>query len=58
MTLFRHCSGCGDERAFDRPPCADGHGDDCPEWACVECGMAILIGDAPEIPVIVRSRAA
>ena len=38
-----HCSVCGDERPFERPPCADGHGDLCPELACVDCGTAILI---------------
>ncbi len=58
MTLTRHCSVCDGARRFEQPPCADGHGADCPEWACVECGLAILIGDAPEIPVIVRYRAA
>jgi hypothetical protein len=39
----RHCSTCGDERPFERPPCADGHGDLCPELACADCGTAILI---------------
>jgi hypothetical protein len=58
MTLTRHCSACGGERPFEQPPCADGHDADCPEFACAECGMAIVIGDAPELPVIVRSRAA
>jgi hypothetical protein len=58
MTLTRHCSVCDDERDFEQPPCADGHGAACPEFACSVCGMAIVIGDAPELPVIVRSRAA
>jgi hypothetical protein len=58
MTLTLHCSVCDDERGFEQPPCADGHGDECPEFACVECGMAILIGDAPEPPVFVRAQAA
>lgn len=58
MTLTLHCSVCDDERCFEQPPCADGHGADCPEYACVECGMAIVVGDAPRPPVIVRSRAA
>lgn len=58
MTHTRHCSACDGERQFEQPPCADDHGPDCPEYACVECGMAILIGDAPQTPVIVRSRAA
>ncbi|MFB4314645.1 hypothetical protein [Actinomadura sp. 21ATH] len=39
-----YCSTCGDEREFERPPCQDGHGPDCPELACVECGSAVLTG--------------
>jgi hypothetical protein len=58
MTLTRHCSVCDDERSFEQPPCADGHGTDCPEFACSVCGMAIMVGDAPQPPVVVRSRAA
>jgi hypothetical protein len=43
-TLSVHrCAVCGDERPFERPPCADGHGDLCPELACVDCGTAILL---------------
>lgn len=29
---------------FEQPPCPDGHGAECPERACVECGEAVLIG--------------
>lgn len=58
MTLTLHCSVCDDERAFEQPPCADDHGADCPEYACVECGLAIVVGDAPRPAVIVRSWAA
>ncbi|MFC5183363.1 hypothetical protein [Actinomadura harenae] len=39
-----YCSTCGDERRFERTPCLDGHGADCPERACVECGAAVLAG--------------
>ncbi|MCP2336022.1 hypothetical protein [Actinomadura rupiterrae] len=39
-----YCSTCGDERRFERTPCLDGHGPDCPERACVECGAAVLVG--------------
>jgi hypothetical protein len=42
--LLRRCSSCGRERPFEQPPCRDGHGDDCPECACIDCGEAILIG--------------
>ncbi len=41
------CIACGDERIFEQPPCSDGHGDDCPEWACTSCGAAVLVGPAP-----------
>lgn len=48
----RHCPDCADERAFVRPPCDDGHGLDCPDLACLECGFALVVGllvvlDAP-----------
>lgn len=42
--LVWYCSACGDERAFERPPCLDGHGADCPEYACVDCGYAVFLG--------------
>jgi hypothetical protein len=38
-----HCSTCGDERVFEQPPCSDGHGAECPERVCVECGAAVLV---------------
>ena len=41
------CPECGDLRVFVQPPCADGHtddGGDCPEWACADCGTALVIG--------------
>jgi hypothetical protein len=43
-TEFRTCPSCGDERLFEAPPCLDGHGADCPELACVDCGTALLVG--------------
>lgn len=46
---FRHCGSCGGERPFETPPCADGHGTDCPERVCTECGTAILV-DPPVDP--------
>lgn len=38
------CSTCGEERRFERPPCADGHGEECPELICAGCGTAVLTG--------------
>ncbi|MEP6464176.1 MAG: hypothetical protein ABJC62_12340 [Frankiaceae bacterium] len=58
MLTTRYCSGCRDECAFERPPCADDHGGDCPEWICVECGFAVLVGDVLPDPVVVQSNAA
>ena len=45
-----HCPSCADVREFVQPPCVDGHTDDggeCPEWACADCGAALLIGVLP-----------
>jgi hypothetical protein len=42
-----YCSTCGDERLFEQPPCPDGHGEECPERACTECGAAVLVGLPP-----------
>jgi hypothetical protein len=45
-----HCPTCDDDRAFVQPPCADGHtadGGECPEWACADCGTALLSGVLP-----------
>lgn len=39
----RYCPDCRAERAVVQPPCADGHFE-CPEWACIECGAAIIGG--------------
>ncbi len=41
---IRYCAGCQDERGFEVPPCEDGHGLDCLDLACVECGHAIVVG--------------
>jgi hypothetical protein len=40
------CAACGGPRVFEQPPCADGHGPDCPERACTGCGAAMLVGPA------------
>ncbi|MFI0487215.1 hypothetical protein [Actinomadura sp. 9N215] len=45
-----YCSTCGDERVFEQPPCPDGHGAECPERACVECGAAVLVGSPLTAP--------
>jgi len=42
-TVELYCRPCARMRRFERPPCPDGHGPDCDEWACVACGDALLI---------------
>mgnify|MGYP001242959142 CR=1 FL=1 len=53
-----YCSTCGDERVFEQPPCPDGHGEECPERACTECGTAYLVGFPPPAPPTVPAPAA
>jgi hypothetical protein len=50
--VLLYCAECGQERAFEEPPCVDGHGDDCPERACVECGFAVLVGIIPPVTAV------
>ena len=38
------CPDCSMDQPFERPVCADGHGADCVELCCVECGTAVLLG--------------
>lgn len=45
-----HCPGCGGERPFEVPPCADADAhalDDCPDLACTSCGYALAGAAAP-----------
>jgi hypothetical protein len=39
----RYCPECARDSAVEAPPCADGHGADCPERICVTCGTALLL---------------
>jgi hypothetical protein len=46
MTPLGNCPGCGTDEPFaqvhpDECPDADG---ECPEWACVACGAAVVMG--------------
>ncbi|MBB6548056.1 hypothetical protein ABT362_07785 [Nonomuraea rubra] len=44
------CPSCAEERAFEQPPCAEGHEPgQCPEWACVDCGHAVMLAAAETI---------
>jgi hypothetical protein len=60
--LKLHCDVCAQLRPFELPPCVEGHGTDCPDWACTGCGSAVFL--APTImlvdriaPVVLRKRA-
>lgn len=56
---LRWCAVCTDERVFELPPCEDGHGEDCLDLSCVECGHAIVVGVALDAaPVLLEARAA
>jgi hypothetical protein len=53
--VVRWCSTCQDEVTFEQPGCLDDHGLDCPEWVCVQCGDAVLVGfSLPEATVPVH----
>lgn len=39
----RDCPVCGDMQLIETPPCADGHGEQCPDRACVGCGSAVFV---------------
>jgi hypothetical protein len=47
------CPECRDEREFEQPLCEDGHGVDCPEWMCADCGYALLLATYPEVDAVV-----
>jgi hypothetical protein len=48
-----YCPGCAAEQLFEQfhatsgncPDSPDGH---CPEWACCECGTALIVGFMPQ----------
>lgn len=53
---FRWCAACATKTLFEQPPCEDGHGDECLDLSCVECGHAVVLGqsrvDEPVIAII------
>lgn len=53
------CPICDADRGFETPPCCDGHGPDCPDRACIECGTVLCVGlDSQTPPIPVRRSAA
>jgi ribosomal protein S27AE len=52
--IIRHCPDCGEERLFAQHHsvagwCPDALGSGCPEWYCLACGAALLIGTDPAL---------
>lgn len=57
--VVRWCADCAGERPFEVPPCEDGHGVDCIDLACTDCGAAIVVGVlVADDVVLVRALAA
>jgi hypothetical protein len=40
---YRYCPVCARKQLFEMPECLDGHGADCPDRACAECGTALSV---------------
>jgi hypothetical protein len=43
---YRDCPECGQNRPFEQPhpaDCPDSPDGQCPEWACAECGTALIV---------------
>lgn len=55
--LLLYCPTCARDSLAEMPPCPDGHGEQCPDRACVECGTALVL-DAPLFATLPRRRAA
>jgi hypothetical protein len=52
-----YCPDCRRECLTEIPPCADGHGERCPDRACVECGAALWSDFALFAPAAHHGRA-
>jgi hypothetical protein len=51
MVSLRWCTVCAAEAVLEGVPCADGHGGDCPELVCRECGYVLVLGAVFDDPV-------
>lgn len=54
--LYRDCAVCSQDRLFEQPhptDCPDAPDGECPEWACTECGTALIMATA-SVPVASR----
>ena len=52
---LRSCPSCRAERAFEAPPCRDGHGPECAELACRDCGAALTVASVELLPLSRRA---
>ncbi|HEX6453839.1 MAG TPA: hypothetical protein VF060_30800 [Trebonia sp.] len=55
-----NCPGCGGDEPFEQihaGTCPDTDGE-CPEWACVSCGAAVIMGTVPAAGVSVAAERA
>jgi hypothetical protein len=55
-----NCPGCGGDEPFEQihaTECPDVPGGECPEWACVACGAAVIMGTA-QVTVAAAAEAA
>jgi hypothetical protein len=48
MADWIDCVECGRETEHVTVGCTDGHGEDCPERVCAECGWIVVIGPYPD----------
>jgi hypothetical protein len=55
--LLLYCPTCARESLAETPPCQDGHGGQCPDRACVDCGTALVV-DVPLFETLPVRRAA
>jgi hypothetical protein len=51
--IYLDCPTCGQVCEAVTPDCGDGHGADCPDRVCLECGTALFLD-----PLLVRGRRA
>lgn len=41
------CALCAAPMPLETAPCADGHGDECPDRMCAGCGVVVVVGREP-----------
>lgn len=53
LIVAEDCPVCGRGSSFVVPDCTEGHGAECPDRVCVDCGSALFVD-----PVVTVSRTA